>query len=395
MLKTFFQLGQNQALSLAEVIQVIPDKVEFDTNMAFSENASNSLKTDLFGGIIRIGSIIKEDVTISSIPEDISSYAKTSDTKYIFGLSVLNNSKLVSSQELVKVGISAKKLLRKDGARVRYVNTERDKIELSAGSVIKNKLFSKGNEFVVVARGGQLHLGITTSIQDVDDYARRDEERPCRDPKLGMLPVKIARIMINLSGADQEQKLLDPFCGLGTILQEGLSKGLKVYGSDIQEAVIRKAEKNLKWFAESFDPPSSSYYLKKANAIEVNSAWKNGIDTIVTEGFLGRSFRISPTDAEVSKEFTRLEKIYIPFLKSARLGLMKPNARIVIAWPYYPKNNENQYAPWLDTVRDLGYNQLDILESYRNIPGYNMSRKSFLYARKKAFVGREITVWTH
>jgi len=52
---------------------------------------------------------------------------------------------------------------------------------------------------------------------------------------------KIARAMINLSGQDS---FIDPFCGAGGIVVEGLLMGLSASGSDINHFLITKAKEN-------------------------------------------------------------------------------------------------------------------------------------------------------
>ena len=71
-------------------------------------------------------------------------------------------------------------------------------------------------------------------VQDIDAYARRDQVRPARDARVGMLPPKLAQILINLCGElNDGARILDPFCGTGGILIEAGLIGCKVVGSDV------------------------------------------------------------------------------------------------------------------------------------------------------------------
>ena len=84
----------------------------------------------------------------------------------------------------------------------------------------------------------RLSLVKLEGVQNISAYAMRDQKRPKRDAFVGMLPPKLAQIMINLALGDQEPKdklLLDPFCGTGVLLQEALLMGLKVYGTDLSQ----------------------------------------------------------------------------------------------------------------------------------------------------------------
>lgn len=64
---------------------------------------------------------------------------------------------------------------------------------------------------------------------------------------VGMMPPKIAQIMINLaSQGDRNILLWDPFCGLGTTLIEAFHSGfLKLYGSDLEKNMTEVTKKNM------------------------------------------------------------------------------------------------------------------------------------------------------
>lgn len=63
------------------------------------------------------------------------------------------------------------------------------------------------------------------------------------------LPSVLARAIVNIAaGKDKEKRIIDPCCGIGTVLLEGLSMGLNITGSDINYKVVRGARENLKFF---------------------------------------------------------------------------------------------------------------------------------------------------
>lgn len=67
------------------------------------------------------------------------------------------------------------------------------------------------------------------------------------------LPLRVARTAINLGLGRQEQaRVIDPCCGVGTVVLEGLSMGLDIYGSDINRYVAYHARLNLAHFG--YDP---------------------------------------------------------------------------------------------------------------------------------------------
>ena len=64
--------------------------------------------------------------------------------------------------------------------------------------------------------------------------------------------MRLAKILINLTGIKQNQVLLDPFCGTGTLLQEALLRNINVIGIDKEKTMINKAERNLKWLKKNY-----------------------------------------------------------------------------------------------------------------------------------------------
>src|SRR4029078_6190467 len=98
----------------------------------------------------------------------------------------------------------------------------------------------------------------------------RDREMSTRDAKVGMLPPKLAQIIINMAVGEMPEEakqsvcevppdqpipkdhlakitLLDPFCGTGVILQEAALMGYKAYGSDLMPQMANYAQQNWAW----------------------------------------------------------------------------------------------------------------------------------------------------
>src|SRR5262249_8047041 len=139
--------------------------------------------------------------------------------------------------------------------------------ELSTAQVIHNKLTSpNGWELVLVRSGQQTIIAQTVSVQNIDSYTVRDRGRPKRDTRVGMLPPKLAQMLINLAVGPAEFEhiapelsgdvclqpednaklraaranftVLDPFCGTGVVLQEALLMGYRAYGSDLEARMV-------------------------------------------------------------------------------------------------------------------------------------------------------------
>jgi tRNA (guanine10-N2)-dimethyltransferase len=60
---------------------------------------------------------------------------------------------------------------------------------------------------------------------------------------------RVSRAVVNiLVGDNYSLRIIDPCCGVGTVVIEGLSMGLNIIGSDINENIIRGAKNNLRFF---------------------------------------------------------------------------------------------------------------------------------------------------
>lgn len=117
------------------------------------------------------------------------------DGKLTIGLSIYGLD--ASRSELEKTALSIKKQVKSTGRPVRIVPNKSP--EISTPQIIHNKLTElNGWELVFYRNGDTTILMRTTNIQDIS-YTARDQARPMRDARVGMLPPKLAQIIINLA----------------------------------------------------------------------------------------------------------------------------------------------------------------------------------------------------
>lgn len=113
-----------------------------------------------------------------------------------------------------------KDVLKKRGNSIRVVQHENGRIKNA--TTIHEKLIEQGVEFIIFADKNHFTIARTVWIQDIESYSERDMNRD-RSMTVGMMPPKIAQIMINLGTKGEYDTLVwDPFCGLGTTLIEAL-----------------------------------------------------------------------------------------------------------------------------------------------------------------------------
>ena len=149
-------------------------------------------------------------------------------------------------------------------------------------------------DWVTVWPGAISTLGKTVWVFSPREFAYRDVEKPFRPQRRGMMPPKLARQMINLSRTLKTRKMLDPFCGSGVTLIEGLSLCLEVAGSDNRDAAIRQTRKNVDWFIESTRgiPPEKILFIDRLDARQLSSKLEPlSFDCVVAEGDLGPPLR--------------------------------------------------------------------------------------------------------
>jgi tRNA (guanine10-N2)-dimethyltransferase len=256
----FFILGSHDELSIAEIKAVLKDTlvVVAQSRQALLTQPLDPNLGELqerLAGVVKIGYVIGEMPRWSQdeAAELVAGFAleAAGKNKISFGLSVydLDNPKRTHELEkdLDSVGLQVKRLLKEGTRPVRYVKAKEPR--LSSAVVETNGLLSSGGEYVFLCAQGRTYVGKTETIQDFRAWEDRDFGRPARNAKAGMLPPKLARLMINLAGVEPANAtLLDPFCGSGTILMEGILMGFKnLIGSDISNKAIDDTTQNLSW----------------------------------------------------------------------------------------------------------------------------------------------------
>jgi len=224
---------------------------------------------DRLGGTIKIAEVFDEAGNLKEVESKIISYLDSiRDGKIIFGLNVYNIEGSIKNI-LKKLLKNVKNGLRV-GGKVRFLNKPDQ--NLRSVVVFEERLTEKGTDLCVVKDGGRFLLAKTVAVQNFKKYSIRDYDRPARDAKSGMLPPKLAQIMINLACSGREKcTIYDPFCGSGTILMEGVLMENKVIGSDISEKAVLDSQKNLEWISKRFEIDLSS--ISPLKYTEVNSQY--------------------------------------------------------------------------------------------------------------------------
>lgn len=290
----------------------------------------------------------------------------------------------VSPQRITATGLNLKKVIRASGRSVRLVPNNEP--ALNSAQVIHNKLTEPaGLELLIIKDGNKTILAQTLAEQDIEAYSLRDRGRPMRDARIGMLPPKLAQIIVNLAagGIDSKRdklKILDPFCGTGVILQEAGLMGYGVYGSDIDERMADYSRQNLHWLTQrtAYDGHDSRFEVGDATSYQ----WPHEYDVVASETYLGRAFTTAPAPEMLEKNRRDCDTILSKFLKNLR-DQTKPGMRLALAVPAWFVNKEIYHLPLLDSLGELGYNRLEFKHA---------ASKDLIYHRDGQIVGRELIV---
>ena len=388
-------LGRQPAIGIAELEKVFGGRAITPLSNTAVRIDGPSFDIQQFGGIQKAGQIILElppsdwSQTSRKIIQHYSNIWQSFDGKITLGISAYGFR--ISSREVQKVGIILKQQLKKSGISLRLVpNTEP---ALSSATCHHNKLglSPKKIELIIIrANNGKTIIAESTGSQNITAYAKRDQQRPKRDAFIGMLPPKLAQIMINLAISDshsqfpnpQPPTILDPFCGTGVILQEALLMGYSAYGTDLSEKMIDYSRDNLVWLNNSHHT-NFDYRLSVGDAMKTK--WQQPVDAIVSETYLGQPFSAPPSPTKLAEVVRNCDHIITEFLKNLNPQI-EPGTPICIAVPAWRDKNDNfTHLPLISTIARLGYKPHEFT---------NISQNDLLYYREDQVVARELLVLT-
>ncbi|MGH7156764.1 MAG: TRM11 family SAM-dependent methyltransferase, partial [Candidatus Saccharimonadales bacterium] len=260
--------------------------------------------------------------------------------------------------------------------------------------VLHNKLTHKGAwELILIPGGHQTVLAQTLFVQDIEAYAARDQARPARDARVGMLPPKLAQIIVNLAAGRPQSRMdkhwdsadglgrfmaLDPFCGTGVILQEALLMGYSVYGTDIEPRMVEYSKKNLQWLVAQKPQLEGKVTLEVADATTYK--WP-GFSTVASEVYLGRALAKLPDEAALKQIISDVNTIIKKFLKNLAPQL-KSDRNICLAVPAWRRTNGQLIKlPVIDQLTDMGYTYSDFK---------HVRREDLVYFREDQVVARQL-----
>ncbi len=425
-------LGRQPFISVAELESLFsevkfltPELAEFEVGVHTPAKLLLLAKDGESPDIRRLGGTLK---IAEEITEPLPEFLKILPAGHKITLGVSDFSHGASPFRAQGEALKLKRFLVKNGHSVRVVPNKT--AVLSSATSFHNQLF-RANRLEILKNGKKFYRVI--GVQNIDDYAMRDRARPARDAKVGMLPPKLAQILINLCGPlPAETRLLDPFCGTGVVLQEAAIMGYTPYGTDLDARMVEYTRKNLEWlvagrsgglhsFARSAsttpavagssrlasaEPPDDLAKSRKAPdplasnstfagrhldlaKIEVeqgdatNFQWQPPIQAVAAELFLGQPMSQVPAEIKLKQEKQYCRGVALGFLRNLapQIEAGTPAALAMPAWLRADGHYERLNI--LDEIEKLGYN----VKRFRNL-----GQGDLLYHRDGQIVAREIIV---
>jgi len=355
-------LGSHPALSELELAALLPTtpvlltekiaRLEIPTEVSLRD-----LQTQT-GGVVKFLAPVSS-VPRAELPDEVAIQSRA--------VSVLQDLHLTSDQRdeqlqfsLISLidGVSlnethVKKALQASGLRVRFREATQS-YGASAAFLLHHPLI----ELFIFEDGDSYVFAQTKTWQDIDTWTVHDRERPFADRKRGMLPLKVARMLVNIAvGQKPDQHVIyDPFCGAGSVLQEAMDLGVQSIGSDISHQAVLGTLQNLEWYRKEVlaqpDLQLPEVIVKDVAAVKP-SDFATKPTAIVTEPFLGKQQAATPDLPNIYKGLYKLYKGAFSTWKT----LLPSGGRIVIILPSVttPKTTFD-LSPLIDDLPDLGYN---------------------------------------
>lgn len=344
--RLIFIKGKNPELSRLEIISYLDSRnykysvVEDSVDFVVIDMDSVVLGViESLGGTLKIANVLAEGDDINK--EDVGNLGLEKLLKEkIFGLSVYSQT---NQYEIYNsIGKDLKNVFKEKGIKAKYFGFPKHRRPMMRNiEVIKKELVEHSFELVVCVSEKRFYIGITNSLHNPLEFQKRDVGRPVQRA-IFSIPPRLANIMINLAQAKEGDILLDPFCGIGTILQEAALKGIIIAGIDKDENCITSARQNLKWLSDEYNLRMDlGRRVKAGDATKLSKYFKkDSIDAIVTEPYLGPPLKGNQNQKKVKELFDELRPMYEKSLKEMH-KVLGSGKRVVIVSPCIRTREDN------------------------------------------------------
>ena len=377
-MKYLFIFGRDPVLSFGELICYLKKEQIQATLLDFNEFGAvfeielfHPTWVDALGGVVKIARVEFEFTKIETISEHNLRFLDFLPEKFAYGMSVYGGTFYEEFQTLLKDYFRRQKFKSFQIPSVESFGS----LETLPSEILKKKLVSQGTDFIVFL-GKKQYFGRTVAVSDVREIEKRDLKRPRRNP-LQAVSIRLAKILVNLSQVGKREILLDPFCGIGTILQEAFLQGIQGKGLDLNSERVEDAGYNLQALGAVFE-------ILKGDAGETSRFFsRESIDGIATEPYLGPLLKHTLSAQEARKRIVELEGLYRTFFSEAA-RVLKKGRFLAIVLPYF-KTREGDFSLNLQHILPSSLRIFDPLE--------DLLDRGFPIEYEERKIGRKIYVF--
>jgi tRNA G10 N-methylase Trm11 len=378
-------------LSLAELAayfqaRSVEVKAEVFSKAFFAINVSNPDVIDVagLGGTIKVGEVTaklpKEVVRGAFLEGDKQAQAEIREVlsseavagqmfgdapagKPVFGVSVYwgdSDFRPVAKRVQRFVGSAVKKALAAEGKKANFMGFAKDRTypQLSHVEVLKKNMVENRAEVLFWIGKERTFAAATVAVHNPFEFQKRDVGKPSQR-KIFAIPPRLARIMVNLASCTEGKVFLDPFCGVGTILQEALLARANVVGVDVNQWCVEAARRNLEWLKGEYALENAEYRVLQGDVHKLSAkVGQEQVDCIATEPDLGPALRQVPTTSYALRLVERLEPLYHVFLEQAH-RVLRSDGRLVVVSPYVKTRSGQPVTMRLEEkAMALGFNRV-------------------------------------
>jgi len=401
-MKYFFILGKTPLLSFIEIRELLETSnfKQVSDNVLLTDSLKpfnpNKLQKRL-GGTIKIGKILgyykRKELKTDNFKSKILDLLSLDGSRINFGFSFYGN-QFKNFKRLIKnTALFIKKDIKSKNISCRWVTSK--KPYLSSVVVRKNNLLDKGLDIVITKYNKKLLIGHTLTCQDFEKYSYFDYSKPERPIKKGIIPLKLAKMMINFGLGNKfdvkKVNLLDPFCGSGTILISAALLGIKnIYGSDKDKKSIIYTQNNFNWLIRNSNISLNKAKFFRSDVRKISQNTNQKFNLIVTEPYLG-PLKIKKQD--VDQQINKLSELYLKAFKEFKHILSK-KGKIVIIFPVFDFDKRH-FLPILKDLNKMGWKQEFDFSTLSNYKNHLSKRNTLLYFRLNQEVLREVLIFNY
>lgn len=205
-----------------------------------------------------------------------------------------------------------------------------DIMKSAEGIVVEDTFAVRGSMNLAVKIGGKIRGKVDLSCPETEFYILEGNQYyfgklVWKQDKKGLikrfqrifyhptnLKPELARVLVNLTGIKEREKLIDPFCGAGSILIEAADMGIKATGIDIDERMVEGCRENIEHLGYEAE-------IIQGDAFELVEEMRGAFQGLSTDIPYGRSSSLS--GKKKSEFLERLPNI-LEFLNKGKAVIM-------------------------------------------------------------------------